>query len=62
MPIYDYRCSKCGEVFEFIQKHTDPQKRTCPKCNTESLEKQLTACSFTIKGGGVYKQGMSVKK
>ena len=54
MPIYDYKCSQCGHEIEVIQKISDKPKTTCPKCNTKSLKKLISAPSFRLKGGGWY--------
>ena len=40
MPIYDYRCSDCGNTFEMlVKKDTVP---TCTKCKGTHLEKLLS--------------------
>jgi putative FmdB family regulatory protein len=33
MPTYEYRCDKCGHVFEIFQVMTADPVTTCPKCN-----------------------------
>ena len=54
MPIYDYKCSNCEHEIEVIQKISDRLKTICPKCNTKSLKKLISAPSFRLKGGGWY--------
>jgi putative FmdB family regulatory protein len=54
MPIYEYRCTRCGHEFETIQKVTDPLLRDCPVCNEATLVKKVTAAGFRLKGGGWY--------
>jgi putative FmdB family regulatory protein len=54
MPIYEYRCSHCGHVQEFLQKATDRSLKQCPSCEQNSLEKVLSAPSFQLKGTGWY--------
>ena len=54
MPIYEYRCSKCGFQDEFLQKHSDPLMTVCPSCGKESLKKLLSAAGFQLKGSGWY--------
>jgi putative FmdB family regulatory protein len=40
MPIFEYRCQGCGHEFELlVLKGTTP---ACPKCQVESLERQLS--------------------
>ena len=44
MPTYQYRCQKCGEVFEHaehIAEHETVQLR-CPKCGSDSVEHKPT--------------------
>ena len=54
MPIYEYKWSHCEHEIEVIQKISDKPKTTCPKCNTKSLKKLISAPSFRLKGGGWY--------
>ena len=54
MPIYEYRCSSCGEQQEVMQKLSDPLLTTCPKCGKPTLVKMLTAAGFQLKGSGWY--------
>jgi putative FmdB family regulatory protein len=42
MPTYQYRCEKCGEVFEHaehIAEHANVHLR-CPKCGSETVKPQ----------------------
>ena len=54
MPIYEYRCSSCGQQQEVMQKISDPPLTTCPKCGQPTLAKMLTAAGFQLKGSGWY--------
>ena len=54
MPIYAYRCNACGFEKDHLQKLSDPVLNTCPECNQESYEKQVTAAGFRLKGNGWY--------
>lgn len=54
MPIYEYRCTACGEVLEAIQKISDAPLVDCPECGKPALEKQVSASAFRLKGGGWY--------
>lgn len=53
MPIYEYRCRKCGEVFEKIQKFSDPPPGKCGSCGG-SLERLLSSPAIQFKGSGWY--------
>lgn len=52
MPIYEYRCSKCGE-FEYMQKITDDPLKKCPTCRRK-VTKLISNSSFQLKGSGWY--------
>lgn len=54
MPIYEYRCQKCGHQQEFLQKVSDPPHTRCPQCGEESFAKMVTAAGFQLKGSGWY--------
>ena len=52
MPIYEYRCEKCG-VFEQTQRITDPALERCPTCRRK-VRRLISNTSFQLKGGGWY--------
>lgn len=54
MPIYEYRCARCGHELEAQQKLADAPLKKCPKCGKSALEKLISATSFQLKGGGWY--------
>ena len=53
MPIYEYQCSKCGEVFEAFQRINDKPLRYCKSCKGP-VERLISHSSFQLKGGGWY--------
>lgn len=53
MPIYEYRCSKCGEVFEAFQKIHDLPLTKCKFCHGK-VEQLISHTSFQLKGSGWY--------
>ncbi len=53
MPLYEYKCVKCGHRFEKIENHSAPQTRKCPKCGSKA-ERQITASAIQFKGSGWY--------
>jgi putative FmdB family regulatory protein len=53
MPLYEYRCEKCGKVFEVIQKFSDPAVETHEGCGGR-VEKLLSAPALQFKGSGWY--------
>ncbi len=52
MPIYEYKCNKCG-VFEAMQRITEAPLRKCPTCKSK-VERQISRGSFILKGSGWY--------
>lgn len=54
MPIYAYRCDSCGFEKDHLQKLNDPVLVTCPECNQDAYQKQVTAAGFQLKGNGWY--------
>jgi len=63
MPIYEYRCPRCGHELEVMQKVSDPPPERCPKCNQAGpLERLMSRTSFQLKGGGWYADLYGSKK
>jgi putative FmdB family regulatory protein len=52
MPIYEYRCTKCGQ-FEIMQRITDRPLTRCPACQSK-VTKLISNTSFQLKGSGWY--------
>jgi putative FmdB family regulatory protein len=53
VPIYEYQCSKCGEIFEAFQKVTDNPLSQCKFCQGQ-VERLISHSSFQLKGSGWY--------
>lgn len=53
MPIYEYQCDGCGEVFEVRQRISDPPP-AAHACGSAALHRVLSATSFVLKGTGWY--------
>jgi len=53
VPIYEYQCSKCSEIFEAFQKITDAPLSECKFCSGK-VEKIISQSSFQLKGSGWY--------
>ena len=56
MPLYEYECTACHKRTEKIQKFSDPEITTCPKCGGV-LERVLSAPAISFKGGGWFADG-----
>jgi putative FmdB family regulatory protein len=46
MPIFEYQCSKCDEVFEKIVFRGEEDDIRCPKCKSSDIHKKMSATSF----------------
>ena len=53
MPIYEYKCEKCGEIFEVVQKINEPPLKKCIKCGG-MVVKILSPPAIQFKGSGWY--------
>ena len=53
MPLYEYECEKCGDVFEAIQKFSDAPLATHEKCGG-SVHRKISAPALQFKGSGWY--------
>lgn len=54
MPIYGYVCKGCEHRFDVLQKMSDDPLVHCPDCGEPSLQKELSAPRFRLKGSGWY--------
>ena len=53
MPIYEYECTHCNEIFEIFNKIDEDCKVSCPKC-LGPTKKLISASNFVLKGSGFY--------
>jgi putative FmdB family regulatory protein len=53
LPIYEYRCLKCGHQFEKLQKIADRPTGRCEKCN-ERVTRVFHPVAIHFKGSGFY--------
>ena len=52
MPIYEYRCEKCGEDFSVIKLVKADDNVVCPSCGAKDVKKKLS--SFSSPGSSAY--------
>ena len=52
MPIYEFRCLKCGHLFELLQlkKNKKAAKMKCPECKSPEIERVLSKVSVLRSG------------
>jgi putative FmdB family regulatory protein len=53
LPLYEYKCKKCGRKVEKIRKFSDPPLITCEFCGGE-LDQLLSSPAIRFKGSGWY--------
>jgi len=53
MPIYEYQCDHCNEIFEIFHKIDEDCNVACPKC-LGPVKKLISASNFVLKGSGFY--------
>lgn len=53
MPLYEYKCAACGDVFEVRQKFSDEPLHQHPGCGGQ-VERLLSAPALQFKGSGWY--------
>ncbi|MBM3745638.1 MAG: zinc ribbon domain-containing protein [Acidobacteria bacterium] len=53
MPLYEYKCERCGDVFEVIQKFSDAPLTVHDNCGG-AVARLLSAAALQFKGTGWY--------
>lgn len=56
MPTYEYKCNKCGHMFEHVQKMSDAPLTDCPKEKCKGKVQRLISAGtgLIFKGSGFY--------
>ncbi len=58
MPIYEYLCQDCKQIFEDWQQDHEERDIPCPVCGGNA-KRIISSTSFVLKGGGWYASGYS---
>jgi len=45
MPIFEYKCKKCGYKTEFLEKSSIKNKHVCEKCGSSDMQKLFSGFS-----------------
>ncbi|MEK7408374.1 MAG: FmdB family zinc ribbon protein [Acidobacteriota bacterium] len=53
MPLYEYKCSSCAEIFDVLQKFSDEPLKLHAECGG-AVERLLCPPAFHFKGSGWY--------
>jgi putative FmdB family regulatory protein len=52
MPLYEFVCSHCGNVFEqLVRNGKDNQAIVCPTCHQTDVQKKLSTFAVRTTGG-----------
>jgi len=54
MPTYEYKCKKCGNIFEKFQSITEDPIKKCKNCDGEVYRLISKNGNFILKGSGYY--------
>jgi putative FmdB family regulatory protein len=46
MPIYEYQCQGCGQVFEYLVLSSSAAAK-CPACDSPQLEQLVSPCAIS---------------
>jgi putative FmdB family regulatory protein len=53
MPLYEYRCSACGQRFEVLQRMGEGAEGVdCPRCGERAAEKLLSTFAASTASAG----------
>jgi putative FmdB family regulatory protein len=53
MPIFEFRCVACGEVFEkLFMSSDDKADMSCPHCHSDIIERVVSKTNY-VMGAGV---------
>jgi len=57
VPLYEFKCPKCGSIYEKIQAFEDG----APRCALDDMQTDriISRSSFVLRGPGWYKDGYS---
>lgn len=53
MPLYEYKCDNCGDVFELIQRFSDEPLTVHEKCGGP-VHRLISTSALMFKGSGFY--------
>jgi len=51
MPIYEYKCERCGKITELLENSSGKVKRSCAHCGSTKLSKRISVFSAGVKKG-----------
>ena len=61
VPLYEYKCLKCGRKTEKIENVSGPHLKKCPHCGGK-VEQLISTSAIQFKGSGWYVTDYAAKK
>ncbi len=61
LPLYEYKCVKCGHRFEKIESVSASETKKCPECGARAA-RQISSSAIQFKGSGWYATDYATKK
>ncbi len=59
MPVYEFYCSDCHTIFNFLSRRVNTEKRpACPRCGRPGLERQVSRFAVSRGRGEDLPEGM----
>ncbi len=52
MPMFEYRCRKCGAVTEFLEAVDGKGAHACDECGSKATEKMFSTFSAQVSASG----------
>ena len=53
MPIYEFKCRKCNDIFEILVRNADEQGQVCcPRCESVEFERVISATRHAMGDSG----------
>lgn len=53
MPVYEYKCGKCGQISEFlVSANPGKEKHSCGKCGSSDMTKVFSSFAVGVKQDG----------
>jgi putative FmdB family regulatory protein len=53
MPIYEFRCQKCNDLFEvLVTSGTATEEIACKRCGSREVKKTISASAYRLSSSG----------
>jgi putative FmdB family regulatory protein len=59
MPLYEFKCQKCEDLFELLVLGKDEEvEMQCPNCGAEQFERVMSVTNYAMGPGGAPGSGV----